>query len=539
VVDNDSQRRPLLWVRDRGLSRRDLLRYGAWSTAAVGAGVVLDACGGGSGSPSTGSTTAAAGGTPKSGGTLRLGISGGASIEGVNPLVPGPTTDYGRIPQVYEPLLAWDDNLRPVPALAESVTSNKDATLWTIKVRKGVIFHDGKPLTADDVVFTFQQILNKTSPGYGASPLALVDAKNIKKVDSHTVTVPMLSPFSTFDQVLPVYDFDVIPTNFDPKKPNGTGPFKLVSFKAGQQSVMVKNPNYWQSGLPYLDKIIMIDFADETSQVNALKSGQVDAVNLLSAPSIASLQSAGQQVVISNGGGFVPFTMRVDQKPFDDVRVRQALRLCVDRQQLINVVFAGHGQLGNDVFSIYDPDYDHSLPQRHQDLAQAKSLLRSAGADGLQTELVVAPQAQGALSMAQVFQQDAAKASVKINLRQVTTTAFNNNYTEWTFANSFWYANPYFEEVGLATVKSGPFNETHFDNTQYNNLYQQGLRETDPSKRADIAHQMQRIDYDQGGYIIPCFTPLIEALAPKVHGDKPSKSGLSFNNWDLKHFWVD
>jgi peptide/nickel transport system substrate-binding protein len=521
-------------------SRRDLLRFSAAGGVAVGAGALLAACG----SSSSGGTTPAAGttpavGTPKKGGTLRIGMSAGGPIDAINPLAPGLPTDYGRIPQVYENLISWDDNLRPIPYLAESMTSNANATEWTIQVRKGVTFHSGKPLTADDVIFTFQSILNPKAPGYGAGPLSLVDAKNIKKVGTYTVKVPCTAPFSTFMETLPVYDFAVIPVGFNPKKPNGTGPFKVKSFTPGQQSVMVRNPNYWQHNLPYLDELVMIDFADETSQTQALASGQVDAINLLSAASINAVKSAGKQVVISNGGSFSPWTMRVDLPPFNDVRVRQALRLTLDRQELVNVVFDGHGLIGNDVFSYYDAGYDHDLPQRTQDIDQAKSLLKSAGHDSLTLELVVAPQAQGAISAAQIFKQQAAQAGVTINLRQITTTAFDNIYTKVPFANSFWYYNPYFEEVGLATLPTGPFNETHFDNPAYTKLYGQGLASTSQATRTDITHQMQKIDYDTGGYIIPCFTPLIEGLATKVHGDKPSKSGLSFNNWDLKSLWVD
>jgi peptide/nickel transport system substrate-binding protein len=528
-------------VRAYTFSRRDLLRYSAVGGVALGAGTLLDACGGSSsGAAPTQSTTAsAAAGTPKRGGTLRIGISAGGPTDAINPLLPGLPTDYGRIPQIYEPLIAWDDNLQPIPYLAESMTSNSDATEWTIKVRKGVTFHDGKPLTAEDVIYTFQQILNPKAPGYGASPLALVDAKNIKKVDSHTLTIPCTAPFSTLMETLPVYDFAVIPVGFNPKKPNGTGPFVLKSFSPGQQSVMVRNPHYWQSGLPYLDELIMIDFADETSQTQALASGQVDAINLLSAASIGAVTSAKNQVVISNGGGFSPWTMRVDQAPFDDVRVRQAMRLMIDRKELVDVVFDGHGLIGNDIFSYYDAGYDHSLPQRVQDIDQAKSLLKSAGHAGMTTELVIAPQAQGAIEAAQIFKQQAAQAGVTINLRQITTTAFDNIYTKVTFANSFWFYNPYFEEVGLATLASGPFNETHFNDAKYAKLYGQGLATTNQATRTEITHEMQTIDYNTGGYIIPCFIPIIEALSTKVHGDKPGKSGLSFNNWDLKSLWID
>ena len=516
------------------MTRRDLLKAGALGGLTIGAGGLLGALGNSS-QPAWGAATS----KPKKGGTLRIGVSAGGSSDAINPILVGLPPDYARVFQIYEPLIAWDDNLNPIPYLAESMTPNSDATIWTIKLRKGITFHDGKPLTAADVVYTFQTILNPKAPGYGATPIQLVDAKNIKVLDNYTVQIPCSSPFSTFMEVLPVYQYCVIPVGFNPSKPNGTGPFKFKSFTPGVQSVMVRNPNYWQPGLPYVDEVVLIDFADETSQTNALASGQVDAIDTLSAPSIATVKAGGGSVVISNGGGFSPWTMRVDTAPFSDVRVRQALRLVVNRPELMNIVFAGHGTLGNDVFSRWDSEYDNSLPQRHQDLAQAKHLLKQAGHAGLTTELVVAPQAQGAVVAAQVFQQQANGAGVKINIRQITTTAFNNDYTKWTFANSFWWANPYFQEVGLATLPAGPYNETHFNNPKYNALYAQGLKTVNASKRKEIAHEMQKIDYDTGGYIIPCFAPVIDGMSSKLRGDKKSKSGLPFNNWDLKSLWFE
>jgi peptide/nickel transport system substrate-binding protein len=516
------------------MTRRDLLKAGALGGLTIGAGGLLGALGNSS-QPAWGAATS----KPKKGGTLRIGLSGGGSADMMNPVRLGLQPDYARVFQIYEPLIAWDDNLNPVPHLAESMTSNSDATIWTIKLRRGITFHDGKPFTAADVIYTFQTILNPKAPGYGATPIQYVDVKNIKMLDKYTVQIPCSSPFSTFMETLPVYDYCVIPVGFNPSKPNGTGPFKFQSFTPGVQSVMVRNRDYWQSGIPYVDKLVLIDFADETSQTDALASGQVDAIDQLSAPSIATVKGGGGSVLISDGGGFTPWTMRVDVAPFNDVRVRQALRLVVDRPQLMNDVFGGYGTLGNDVFSRWDSDYDKSLPQRHQDLAQAKHLLKKAGHEGLTLELVVALQGQGSVAAAQVFQQQASGAGVKINIRQITSSAFENDYTKWTFANSFWYFNPYFEEVGLATLPTSPFGETHFDNPTYNSLYADGLKTVDASKRKEIAHEMQKIDYDTGGYIIPCFQPIIDGMSSKLRGDKKTKSGLPFNNWDLKSLWFE
>jgi peptide/nickel transport system substrate-binding protein len=203
-------------------------------------------------------------------------------------------------------------------------------------------------------------------------------------------------------------------------------------------------------------------------------------------------------------------------------------------------VYGGYGAIGNDVFGYWDPAYDHSLPQREQDIDKAKALLKKAGHESLTLSLAVAPQAQGWLNEAELFQQQAATAGVKISLDQVTATTFNNSYTLWPFANSFWYSNPYLNEVSLAMLgKASPFNETHFDDPKYQSLYNQAVSTLDESKQQELIHEMQAIDYATSGYIIPVFLPIIDGLAPHVHGDGPSKSGTAFNNWDLRRFWIE
>ncbi|EQD36219.1 peptide ABC transporter,substrate-binding protein, partial [mine drainage metagenome] len=157
----------------------------------------------------------------------------------------------------------------------------------------------------------------------------------------------------------------IVPVGYDPTKPNGTGPYKYKSFTPGQQSTFVRNPNYWKAGLPYLDEVIITDFADEASMLNALQAGELDAIGGIGAQSYNSLKSnTGVSTLSSKSGAFQPFTMRVDQKPFSDVRVRQAFRLAVNRPELINSSLGGYGFVGADVSSPFDPYYDHSLTRQ-------------------------------------------------------------------------------------------------------------------------------------------------------------------------------
>ena len=199
--------------------------------------------------------------------------------------------------------------------LADEVTPNAAATEWTVRLKSGITFHNGKDLTADDVIYTFQTIMNPKAPAAAAAGLSSIDAKGITKLDALTLRIPCTTPFASLYEALAIPGYsDVIPVGFNPAAPVGTGAFKLQSFTPGTQSTFVRYDGYWQTGLPYLDEVVITDYSDATSQVNALLAGQADVVNLLSADVIAVVQSQGKKVLISDGGGWNPFTMRVDSR---------------------------------------------------------------------------------------------------------------------------------------------------------------------------------------------------------------------------------
>ena len=179
---------------------------------------------------------------------------------------------------------------------------------------------------------------------------------------------------------------------------------------------------------------------------------------------------------------------------------------------MIRNVYGGHGIVGNDVFGIWDPLYDHGLAQREQNIAEAKSLLKSAGQQNLSIELVTAPILAGAVEQAEVFAQQAASAGIKVTVRQVTSTElYGPNYLKWTFSQDYLYYSPYFANVLLCTLPDSALPETHFDNPEYISLYSQAEATTNVESQRTIAHQMQQIDYDDGGYIIACFPPTLDA----------------------------
>ena len=367
--------------REFELSRRDLLRHAAQGAALLGAGGLLGVCSSstkGPGPTTTKATTATA--LPTPGGTLRAGLSGGSRTDTLDPHNWVNLVDVARMYSLFNPLVDFDLDAHPTKSLAEELTASKDAMRWTIRVKPGIEFHNGKTLSADDVLHSFQRIVNPKSPALGARSLKALDIANAKKIDELTIVIPCLTPFSVLKDVLASYYFSVVPVGFDLTHPIGTGPFKFESFTAGQQSTFVKNKNYWETGLPYIDELVISDFPGEVSQVNVLGSGNVDVIDLISSYSIIAVYSGGNKVMITNGGGYMPFTMRVDRPPFDDIRVRQAFRLICDRQFMLDTVFSGNGKIGNDVFGLRDVVYDSALPQRCPGHRAGREPAREGGA---------------------------------------------------------------------------------------------------------------------------------------------------------------
>ncbi len=243
--------------------------------------------------------------------------------------------------------------------------------------------------------------------------------------------------------------------------------------------------------------------------------------------------------LISTADQWVPFTMRVDQAPFPDVRVRQAFRYIIDRPSVVNAAFDGLAVVGNDVFCPQDPDFDHSL-HREQDIPLAQHLLKSAGYPDLSIQLVTSDGiAEGAVESAQVFAQDATAAGVHVQIENDTSTQYFSQYLHWTFSQSFWGNPPYIATISQALLPGAPYWETHFDNPRYIKLYAEVNATTDVNLQKQLIREMQLIDFNEGGYIIPAFNRQLDLLSPKVHGLTPTATGIPMGNADWEHVWMD
>jgi peptide/nickel transport system substrate-binding protein len=505
----------------RALTRRQLLAGGAGAVAAAG---LVAACG-----TSASTAGAAAVGQPRRGGNFRLGVAGGGPsdmFDGQNFLS---QPDEARIVSLFEPLLIFDDQYQLQPWLADEVTMETPSQ-WVIRLRKGIEFSNGKTLQAADVIYSLRRIADPANGLAGQTELQAIDPNGFTTLDPYTVRAKLKTPNSVLDQGLGQYYNNIVPDGYQkwPAPQAGTGCFVLKSFTPGQQSVSTRNPRYWHSGEPYFDTVTIIDFPDDTARVNALLGGSIDAMTSVLTQQIPAIQGhGGLSLLVSHNGEWEPICMAIDMPPFNDNDVRQAMRLIVDRPTMIEQVLSGYGRLANDLFAPFDPDYDSALPQRRQDLAQAKFLLKRAGAENLSTTLHTTPGEAGMVSMASVFATQAKGAGLNISV-QNDPNYYGNQYLKLAFSVDYWGTRNYLPQVADSMLASSPFNETHWPpksgpGSSYASLYQQALASSSPALRKELVHEMQTLEYDYGGYVIPYFMNLIGAYSDRVHGFTPSK----------------
>jgi peptide/nickel transport system substrate-binding protein len=346
----------------------------------------------------------------------------------------------------------------------------------------------------------------------------------------------------TFLDLVAEYSTGIVPESYDPDAPIGSGPFKLVEFTPGQRSLFAAHEGYWQEGMPYVAELEIINFPDETARVNALVGGQVDVISQLPHALIPVIEANDNlRVLDSETGMWLPFTMRVDQPPFDDVRVRQAFRLMVDRQQMVDVALAGYGSVGNDVYGRFDPAYHDDLPQRERDIEEARRLLAEAGhGDGLEVELVTGPISPGAEAAAMVFKEHARDAGVTVNLRQTTSTEFyGDNYLQWTFAMDFWSTRNYLSQAAQGSMPDAAFNETHWDDPEWVGLIERARATVDEDERADLIRRAMEIEYERGGYIVWGFVNTVDAFSSRVTGFEPSVTGHPLTSYGFHRVRIE
>jgi peptide/nickel transport system substrate-binding protein len=501
---------------ESGVPRRGFIA-GALS---LGAGAVLAGCGA-KGSTAQTKSASLTTGKPVKGGHLRVAHVGNGTSETFNPNLFATSIDAARGWQVYDPLNWVNADWSLSPGLAIGWDHNASNTIWELKLRPDVTFHNGKKLTVDDVIFTWHQ---NAKPGAGgATAVQNVRLGELKKINDLTLRIPLYAADGNLPSNFVLQQNLIIQNGeTDFKHPVGTGPFKFHEFVPGQHSLLLANQDYWETGRPYVDSVEDISIPNDSARLNALLSNQVDAVDSLAYTLARQQQSAGQINVLSTPSpNWNVFLMRVDVAPFNDVRVRQAMRLLADRPALIEGALSGFGTPSNDLFGKGVPYFASQLPVRQQDPEQAKSLLKAAGHSGMTVTLQTSPIYPGFVEAATLFAQQAKAGGVNVVVKTDPVSSYFNPsllYLKMPLAQSLWQAVSLATFYGPAMLKNAPYDETHWKSAEFDRQCAAAIATSDHAEATERWLIPQKVQYDQGGYIGWANTNWVDGLSKRLRG---------------------
>jgi peptide/nickel transport system substrate-binding protein len=530
-----------------GLTRRRLIEVGAQGALGMTAAGWLAGCGGAKESVSP-TATPEGGGTPKRGGALVVSMITGGSTETLVPGLAVTEPDIARSELLFDPLYRLDPDLGAAAAVAESAEPNADGTVWTVRLRDGIVWHDGRPVTSDDLVYSINAWTDEKQNYTAATMARVVDVKGVRKRDARTVEVPMKLPVGDFPILTAFYGFAVLPDGATPKdileKPIGTGPWKFKSFKPGARSVFTANSDYWVHEGPYIDELtIDSSFTEESARLNSLLSGQSQVMQAMPFALARRQKEAGQiNLLEATGTSFQCFAMRTDAGPLADVRVRQALRLLADRQAFVDQILNGFGEAADDLPCRGAKYYAEEF-KREQDVDEAKSLLKAAGQENLTVQLDTSNVLDGLVDASTLYQQQAKQAGVQVKINRIDPgTYFSVTPGRWLsypFSATFWVNGTASLALYYLNVlsKDAPYNETGWKDPAADKLLMEAIGTVDEAKAQEKWREVQRLQFEEGGYLVYANQTYVDGVAKEVNGLEPSKSAW-LSGFELHNAWL-
>jgi peptide/nickel transport system substrate-binding protein len=514
----------------RGASRRDVLGMltAAGMAAATAGGVV-------------GAATRALAQTPRRGGRIRVSGTSTSTADTLDPPKQMLSTDYLRCNMFYNGLTSLDGSLTPRPALAES-WDDEGAKVWTFRLRDGVEFHDGKPLTSADVVYSLNR---HKDPAVASRARSLAEPMvEITAAGPREVRITLDAPNADLPVVLGTFHFLIVKDGAtDFSTAIGTGPYRCKEFTPGVRSVAVRNPNYWQPGRPYLDEIESIGLPDEQARVNALLSGDVQLVSGIDPRSVRRIsRTPGFSVFETRSGYYTDLVVRLDMSPGSNPDFVLAVKSMFDREQMRTALLRGHGVIGND--QPIDPTnrfHFAGLPQRPFDLDRAKFHFQRSGVGGAALPVVCSPAAPNSIDMAQLMQQSGQRIGMNLEVRRVPADGYWSNHW-FKHPLSFGAVNPRPSADILLTLffkSDAAWNESAWKNPRFDQLLLAARAETDEAKRKQMYADMQVMIHEGSGIGIPVFQNLLDAHVSKLKGLGAIPLGSLMGYQFAEHVWLE
>ncbi|MCC4265286.1 ABC transporter substrate-binding protein [Oceanimonas baumannii] len=418
------------------------------------------------------------------------------------------TRYYDAIQVLYNRLVRQGEQGEPVAALASSWSANASADVWTFTLRPDVKFHNGKTMTPEDVVYSFNRILDPQRDAPARAALSMI--KQVTGTEDGKVIFTLSQAHADLPILLMDYRAKIVPAGFDEDPALmgvGTGPFQLTRFEPKGTTTFDAFNNYWE-GQPKLDGMELIAIADENARTQALLAGQIDwagwnGVN-------------GQQLRMFEGnarfhydaiptGDWRGIVFRNDDPALKDARVRKALRMVVDRQEMVQLLFGQGGATISCDNPVWAGDQYRLEQHCEQDIEGAKSLLREAGyPDGLTLDLYTSPADGYFRPMSEIYQRQAARAGIKVNIRTVPASDYwSTAWMKKSVFNTAWGQRPADQVLSEVFGSTAPWNESAFKNAEFDQLLSQARQETDHNKRAQLYQSAQRLLSEQSGTLIP------------------------------------
>ena len=480
--------------------------------------------------------------TPKRGGHFKIALNGGASTDTLDPA--------GYISALQFMLArTWGDTLvetdpasgKATPGLAESWETNGDASVWTFKIRKGVQFHDGSTLRADDVVETLRRHSDKSSKSGALGYLT-----SVKSVEGSGdgVVITLNEPNADLPLILSVYNLVIQPKGGKdaPNAGVGTGPYKIAQYAPGVRILLEKNTNDWNSNRGWVESVEILSIADVTARTAALASGKVHFINALN-PNTVQMLGRMKNITVHNTPGRSHYTMPMlmDQKPFNNNDLRLALKYAIDRELVLKQVLGGYGTVGNDFPINAAFDYFPSeISQRAHDPDKAAFHFKKSGFDGA-IPLYAADVMQGGVDMALILKDGSAKAGINVEVNRVPTDGYwNSVWRNKPFCVSYFGTRPTQDLIySIEFYSKASSNESKYNNPKFDGLLLAARAERDEAKRKEIYHDMAVIIHDEGGSIIPVFNNYLNAAGPQLRGFTPDVGNDLSNGYIASRVWLD
>ncbi|MEM7535348.1 MAG: ABC transporter substrate-binding protein [Chloroflexota bacterium] len=433
-----------------------------------------------------------------------------------------PNRYYPTTIMSFETLVTKDKDGNLVPALAESWTPNEDASQWVLKLREGVLFHDGAEMVAADVAYSLMRLKD---PEVNSPLVATFEIiSSAEATSDYEVTVNLDPANVDLPELLTAYQATVMRDGAGDtvsEDPVGTGPFVLDVEDIAGVSEFVAFDDYW-GGPPKLGSASVIAISDNEARVQAMLAGQIDYLGV-SADQVL-LFEGNDEIVIQDipGGGWNALVMRTDTPPFDDARVRRAIRVAADREEIIAQTLNGRGIVSCD-HPVWTGDIYRTEIDCPQDIELAKSLLAEAGyPDGIEVDIYTSPLVAEWPAFLETYQAQAAKAGITLNIIQAPSDGYwSEVWMVESFSTTGWFERPAPQILNEAYRGGAAWNETYYSNPDFDALLDAAASEVDEAARLDLYAQLQTTLWEDGGSLIPYHINGVRVVSNCISGLDP------------------